>query len=73
MDGNSSERSSLRRCSQAIAGLLVGMNLAAAGEVGLEEGRRFPELRLPTLEAGEYRSIASFRGEKVLLLVYASW
>ena len=34
-------------------------------------GRNF--LRLPTLEEGEYSAISSFRGKKVLFLVYASW
>ena len=48
---------------------------AAGGETlwRPEVGQRFPDLRLPTLEEGVSRSISDYRGEKVLLHVFASW
>jgi len=39
----------------------------------LREGEVFPDLRLPAIAGGESRAISSFRGKKLLLLVYASW
>ncbi len=35
-------------------------------------GEPFPDLALPTLE-GSVRSISDFRGQKVILHVFASW
>ncbi len=46
---------------------------AGAAEPRLEVGRTFPELRLPALSAGGAATVSSFRGRKLLLLVYASW
>lgn len=36
-------------------------------------GEPFPDLRLPALDGGDPLSIADFRGEKVVLHVFASW
>jgi len=64
---------------RATAALCLSFSAIAAAtpesgsKSGLREGDRFPDLRLPTLEGGEHQSISSFRGKKVLLLVYASW
>ncbi len=38
----------------------------------LKVGQPFPTLRLPTLDGG-FKSIADFRGKKVILHVFASW
>ncbi|MBA3884266.1 MAG: hypothetical protein H0X67_00875 [Acidobacteria bacterium] len=39
----------------------------------IEVGRPFPAVRLPDAADGRPRSIAEFRGRKVLLHVFASW
>lgn len=39
----------------------------------IEVGRPFPALHLPDATDGRPRSIADFRGRKVLLHVFASW
>ncbi len=62
-----------------ILGLALGSTAmlapASAGttDTGLDIGDRFPELVLPSLADGEALSIASFRGRKVALHVWASW
>jgi len=40
---------------------------------GFEVGEPFPTLALPALEDGRPRSVADFRGEKLILHVFASW
>ena len=55
-------------------GLCAAALPAAAGRTGpIEVGEPFPDLRLPTLEDGRLRSIADFRGERLVLHVFASW
>lgn len=44
-----------------------------ADRVGFEVGDRFPEVVLPSLADGTPLSIASFRGRKLVLHVWASW
>jgi hypothetical protein len=39
----------------------------------LEVGQLFPEIVLPAARDGRPMSIADFRGEKVVLHVFASW
>lgn len=47
--------------------------LAADDEVRLEIGRAFPSITLPRLADGSPASVADFRGEKIILHVFASW
>lgn len=61
-----------------ILGLALGSTAmlapaASAAETGLDVGNRFPELVLPSLADGDPLSIASFRGRKLVLHVWASW
>ena len=44
-----------------------------AEDVSIEVGKPFPDLLLPTLQDGRPASIASFRGKKTLLHIFASW
>ena len=63
------------KLSQVLTTLAVGSAIltpAGATDVGLDVGDRFPELVLPSL-TGEPTSIASFRGRKLVLHVWASW
>ena len=58
------------------ASILLGTGAAriqGAGVEGITVGEPFPLLRLPSAEDGEPVSIARFRGEKVVLHVFASW
>ncbi len=36
-------------------------------------GEAFPHVMLPSLEAGRPGSIADFRGQKIILNIWASW
>lgn len=63
----------------ALAALLVGgPPMTADAQVdppptGFEVGQPFPVLTLPSLEDGQPRSLAEFRGHEVILHVFASW
>lgn len=42
-------------------------------QAGIEQGRPFPDLRLPSLHDGRATSLSEFRGRKLILHVFASW
>ncbi len=46
---------------------------AQAQDTGFEVGQPFPTLSFPALEDGRPRSIADFRGQRIILHVFASW
>ena len=48
---------------------------AAQNSPGLpfQEGDVFPEIRLPSLKDGSPMSVADFRGQKLVLHIFASW
>ena len=46
---------------------------APAGPPVLKVGQPFPDIAFPSAEDGAPMSIASFRGQKVILHVFASW
>ena len=46
---------------------------AGAGAADLRVGQPFPDIHFPTLSGGKLRSVASFRGRKLVLHVFASW
>jgi hypothetical protein len=61
-----------------IATSLLSTMLALGGVAeppreGLAVGEAFPVLLLPGLEDGAPRSVADWRGRKLLLHVFASW
>ncbi len=59
-----------------LVGIVLGLiaNFAtAAGAPPIEVGEPFPDLVLPALDDGRPLSIADFRGDKIVLLVFASW
>lgn len=56
----------------ALLGLLA-WGLFNKGEGGLGEGDPVPVATLPTLPAGEMKSLEDYRGKWVLLNVWASW
>lgn len=62
-----------------ISGLTLGLlsltpsTMAGDAPPRIETGQPFPTIVLPDIETGEPRSIADFRGEKVILEIFASW
>ena len=44
-----------------------------AGAPRIAIGEPFPNLVLPSIDDGQPRSIAEFRGQKLVLQVFASW
>lgn len=56
----------------ALALLLVA-SIGTAAPSGLQVGQPFPHLTLPALEDGQPLSLTDFRGEKVILHIWASW
>ena len=57
--------------------LLAALALAPATKPATGEdvavGRPYPQLVLPTLDGSRATSLADFRGQKVLLIEFASW
>ena len=54
--------------------MLVTSNMLAADlPEGLQIGKSFPDLVLPSIRDGKPISVADFRGQKLLLQVFASW
>lgn len=51
----------------------VRAQAAGGTDVGIEVGEPFPQIPLPTLEGREGKTLAEFRGQKVILHVFASW
>ena len=53
--------------------LFVAMPARGEPPRRLEVGQPFPDLLLPALDDGRPRSIRDYRGERVVLHVFASW
>ncbi len=47
--------------------------MAQSAPTGFQVGEPFPDMLLPSLADGQPRSLADFRGRKVVLHVFASW
>ena len=45
----------------------------ASAEFRLAPGESFPVITMPESRTGELMSIADFRGEKLMLQIFASW
>jgi hypothetical protein len=52
---------------------LLGLGAAAAEAQQFGVGKAFPRLAFPSLDEGKPISIASFRGQKLVLHIWASW
>lgn len=52
---------------------LLAMTANAHASYRIQVSEPFPGLRLPSLDNGKPLSIGNFRGEKVVLHVFASW
>jgi len=53
--------------------IIATAGTARAAPPDLSVGKPFPNLTLPALNGGRPMSIADFRGQKVILHVFASW
>jgi len=51
----------------------VVLTVSSARAQDIQVGEPFPDLVLPSIEDGSPTSIASYRGKKVFLHVFASW
>ncbi len=59
----------------ALAALAISLGDAVAkpSSTGFKVGDPFPSLVMPSLADGKPLSLARFRGEKVILHIFASW
>ena len=57
----------------SIWGLVVSRAQTSLPSSGIQVGEPFPDILLPTLEDGSPGSISQFRGQKILLHIFASW
>ncbi len=64
----------LRKISPALLFALLVLPLHADlyPPIGMQGGQMFPDFRLPSLDGG-YTRLSDFRGQKVLLIHFASW
>lgn len=56
-----------------VAAMAATPSDAQAQNTGFEVGQPFPTLSFPALEDGRPRSITEFRGQRIILHVFASW
>ena len=56
-----------------VAAMAATPSDAQAQNAGFEVGQPFSTLSFPALEDGRPRSIAEFRGQRIILHVFASW
>ena len=68
----------MRVCGFVAVVLIPGCAVVARAQgplatAGIEVGKAFPDVRLPSMTDGKLMSIADFRGQNVLLHVFASW
>lgn len=65
----------MKTMTALIGALVLCTNAAAQPSLPetIAEGKPFPSITLPGLADGRPASIADFRGEKVVLHVFASW
>ena len=63
--------------ARIISGLLIvllpGIVSSANGADRIAVGIPFPSLLLPSLDDGSALSVTSFRGQKLVLHIFASW
>ena len=52
--------------------LTLSLNAQSTPTVGRSQGQMFPDFRLPNLEGGWTR-LSDLRGQKLLLVNFASW
>lgn len=58
----------------ALAGAVLALGLAGTERSApIKVGAPFPDIRLLALEDGRPLSVRAFRGQKVILHVFASW
>lgn len=57
----------------AAMAILLGDAMAKPSTTGFKVGEPFPSLVLPSLADGKPLSLARFRGQKVILQIFASW
>ena len=56
-----------------VSALLLAAAPASNAQGRFQVGEPFPNISFPSLEDGKAASIADYRGQKVLLHIFASW
>ncbi len=59
--------------SASLLTLFLGHSLGAQESLTPRDGEVFPEMAFPTLDGQDRMSLSDFRGQKVLLMQFASW
>ncbi|MHC5063806.1 MAG: hypothetical protein ACYTG5_07515 [Planctomycetota bacterium] len=57
----------------SLVSLLLATGLSAQDSLTPKDGEVFPEMSFPTLDGQDRMSLSDFRGQKVLLMQFASW
>ena len=52
---------------------LMSLAVPVQGRTSLKEGDPFPVISMPDSESGKLASIADFRGQKLMLQIFAGW
>ncbi len=65
--------SNLTKTTGMLLVLLTYAVSLTAGANKIAVGQPFPELRLPSLGSGDALPVTSFRGQKLVLHIFASW
>ncbi|MBW7995689.1 MAG: hypothetical protein FVQ81_03765 [Candidatus Glassbacteria bacterium] len=63
----------LRIAVVLLSTLLLGMTSFVAGAPRIAVGEPFPDLPFPSLDDGRPLSVAAYRGQKLVLHIFASW
>ena len=64
---------------QSLPGLAIAASLClpdpgnTSAAEALSPGKPFPVIALPDIKTGEARSLVDFRGQKLMLHLFASW
>lgn len=66
-------RIQLRILLSALPLLATAAALPAQENLAPKEGQIFPEIEFPTLDGEDRMSLSAFRGQKILLMQFASW
>jgi len=56
-----------------VAASISSAQVPASPSSGFEIGQPFPTMAFPGIEDGQPRSITEFRGQKLILHIFASW
>ena len=59
--------------SSLLVSTLLALTVGSTAAFDLKPGKAFPKIPLPESEAGKLVDITEFRGQKLMLHLFASW